>query len=108
MEIKIVRDEKNPLLQRREVWFEVRHEGKPTPPKIEVAKVLAAKLNANLDLMVIKYYTTGFGTNVSRGLCLVYENGEAMKRAEPANKINARKRIGLKEKEGEEGEAQAQ
>ena len=105
MELRIIDDRENPLLERREVWFEVEHRGKPTPPKLEVAKLLAAKLNAKLDLMVIRHYTTKFGTNVSRGLCLIYANPEAMIRAEPVKLLNARKRIGMKEG-GEGGEAQ--
>jgi len=111
MEVKIVRKEENPLLKRREVWFEIDHPGEPTPKKIDVAQILAAKLNAKLDLMVIKYYGTIYGTNRSRGLCLIYEDEKAMVMAEPLKKMNPKKRIGVKEeekKEGEKGEAQTE
>ncbi len=113
MELKIIEDRKNPLLERREVRFQVTHEGKPTPPKYEVAEKLAAKLNAKTELMVIEHYTTQFGKNVSNGICLIYKNEKAMIRAEPTKLVNPKKRLGLKEKarekeEAKEGEAQAE
>jgi small subunit ribosomal protein S24e len=101
MELKITSDRKNPLLGRREVKFQVFHNGKPTPRKHEVAEKLAAKLDAKIDLMQIENYTTSFGMNSSEGTCLVYENEAAMERAEPTKLINPKKRIGFVEKPAE-------
>ncbi len=106
MELRILEQRENPLLERKEVWFEVTHKGKPTPPKLEVAKALAAKLGCSLDVMVIRHYTTEFGSNKSRGLCLVYKSPEALTAVE-GKWITAKKRIGLKEV-AENAQAQAQ
>lgn len=96
--LKINEKKDNPLLRRMEVTFEVDHQGGATPGKQQVAELLAAKLNAKTDLMVVKNYYTPFGTNSSLGLCLVYEDIKAMERAESHKVLNPKKRIGEKAK----------
>lgn len=107
MEIKILKDTQNPLLERREVEFQVIHAGKPTPEKHGVAEKLSAKLNAKLDLMIIENYTTSFGMNISEGKCHVYANEAAMIRAEPTKLMTPKKRIGFVEKKKEEAPEEA-
>ncbi|MBR9689308.1 MAG: hypothetical protein GOV01_00190 [Candidatus Altiarchaeota archaeon] len=94
MKMNIISDNTNPLLSRREVEFQVIHDGGATPRKIDVAGLLSAKLNTSLDKMVIEDYTTHFGKNTSEGICFVYEDKEAMIRAEPTKLLNPKKRIG--------------
>lgn len=93
MKLNIVEDKENPLLNRREIEFEVEHEGSATPKKLEVSEMLAAKLNANTKLMIVRFYTQ-FGSNVSRGSCMVYKDSAAMERAEPTKLLNEKKRLG--------------
>ena len=109
MKIKILKDEKNELLGRREVWFETEHKGSATPSKRELAETLAAKLNAKMDLMVIRHYRTYFGKHIAKGLCLVYASPEAMVAAESRKHVLEKKRIGVlpskeEEKPAEKGE----
>ena len=96
MQLKIIKDEEKILLERREVRFEVTHKGASTPKKIEVAELLAAKLNAKLDLMLIEHFNTKFGRNISDGLCLVYNNEKAMKIMKNDKVLKPKKRIGEK------------
>jgi small subunit ribosomal protein S24e len=102
MKLEILKDEKNPLLSRREIRFKVEHEGKPTPPKKEVAEQLAAKLDADESLMMIEHYVTQFGRNTSEGNCYVYQNKKAMIRTEPTKILTPKKRLGISEAKPEE------
>jgi len=108
MKLTILEKTNNPILKRKEVKFKVEHEGAATPSKMEVADLLAAKLNAKKDLMFIKRYAGEFGVNVSTGLCVVYEDEDAMDRAEPKKMLNPEKRIGAKPKPAEEKTAEAE
>ncbi|MBR9680062.1 MAG: hypothetical protein GOU99_03370, partial [Candidatus Altiarchaeota archaeon] len=96
MRISIKQDNKNKLLGRREVAFEVHHKKLATPSKNELAEILAAKLNVKLDLMVIRHYRTQFGKHLANGICLIYESTEKMTAAESRKHINEKKRIGIK------------
>lgn len=108
MKVEINKDEKNPLLNRRQIKFSVTHDGKATPSKLDVAEQLAAKLNANLDLMVIEGYKTPFGENKSKGICFIYEDAKSMNRAEPIKLLNPKKRVGgTREEKKPEAEAPA-
>ena len=103
MKIEITLDRENPLLGRREIQFEVAHEGAATPNKFEVSELLAAKLNAQADLMIVSL-STRFGSNTSRGTCVIYKDRDAMNTAESEKILNEKKRLG---KAPEEAPAEA-
>lgn len=106
MRISIKQDNKNPLLGRREVVFEVHHKQAATPSKSELAETLAAKLNTKTELMVIRHYNTHFGRHMATGLCLVYDSAEKMTIAESRKHTNEKKRIGAKPTKPEEKPAE--
>ena len=60
MDIRIIKDKKNSLLNRRELDFVVKYEGS-TPSRNDVKNKLAAMLNAPLELLVIQRIKTEFG-----------------------------------------------
>ncbi len=105
MEVRIIEERENPLLWRKEYFFEVLHPNEATPKKSEVAKVLSAKLNVPLELMSIKNYRSRFGMNLASGVLYVYESEEKLKLVE-GKKANLKKRLGISEEElkGEEKE----
>jgi len=96
MEVKILEDRYNPLLYRREIRFLVEHRGKPTPIKYDVRKYIAAMLNTDLNLVYIVRFITKTSTNVSEGLCHVYDSIDYAKRLVPdfIRKKNEAKRSG--------------
>lgn len=83
MEVKIVEERYNPLLCRREVRFLVEHRGRSTPVKFEVRKYLAAMFNTDLSLVYIIRFVTKTSTNLSEGLCHVYDSREYVERLVP-------------------------
>ncbi len=96
MQLKIITDKENPLLERRKIEFRIIHKGAATPAKKDVAELLAAKLNANLDLMFLKHFNSKFGENISEGTCLIYKNKKNMESIESIKLLSSKKRIGEK------------
>mgnify|MGYP005831198107 CR=1 FL=1 len=85
MEIKILTDNKNPLLKRREVHFQVEHsQTANTPPRLEVKKALATMLQLDSDLVFIKKMETKTGTRMAIGVANIYDSVEQAKFVEPA------------------------
>ncbi|HWR26010.1 MAG TPA: 30S ribosomal protein S24e [Methanosarcina sp.] len=81
MDIKILKDKKNELLNRRELDFAVKYEG-PTPSRNDVRSKLAAMLNAPLELLVIQRIKTEYGMQEGKGYAKLYEDANRMKAVE--------------------------
>jgi ribosomal protein S24E len=79
MDIKVVRDEQNKLLNRREVVFEIRHSGAATPSRKDIAAQLAAKLTADDKMIVVRPLDSEYGTPVIKGVANIYKNEKDMK-----------------------------
>lgn len=102
MKVKIVSNEQNPLLKRREVAFSIEHEKDGgTPTRGEVRNQLAQILKTNLELVYIKQLETKTGTSVAMGEANAYESVEQAKLLEPKHIIA---RNTPKEKPKEEAE----
>ena len=100
MDIKILKDKKNALLNRRELDFVVKYEG-PTPSRNDVRNKLAAILNAPLEMLVIQRIKTEYGMQESKGYAKLYVNANRMKEVE-LEYILKRKQAPLEETEGKE------
>ncbi|MEM3536521.1 MAG: 30S ribosomal protein S24e [Candidatus Bathyarchaeia archaeon] len=84
MEIKIVSDNKNPLLKRREICFHVEHtQTGGTPPRLEVKNAVANALKVDANLVFIKRLETKTGTQTAIGIANVYDSIEQAKLVEP-------------------------
>lgn len=101
MEVKIISEKENPLLKRREVYFQVEHnQTGSTPPRLEVRKAIASALKTNTDLVFVKKFETKTGTHTAVGVANVYDSIEQAKLIEPEYVI---KRNVPPEKPEEEG-----
>ncbi|MEM2971553.1 MAG: 30S ribosomal protein S24e [Candidatus Bathyarchaeia archaeon] len=88
MKIQIISDQKNELLKRREVAFQVEHnQTGATPPRLEVRKAVAEALKVNVDLVFIKKFETKTGTRTALGMANVYDSLEQAKLIEPEHII---------------------
>jgi small subunit ribosomal protein S24e len=81
MDIRILKDKKNALLNRRELDFVVKYEGS-TPSRSDIRNKLAAMLNAPLELLVIQRIKTEFGMQEAKGYAKLYEDAARMKEVE--------------------------
>jgi len=88
MKIKVTSQQYNPLLKRKEIIFEVKHEEtKGTPSRIEIRKKLAETLKTNIELLYIKKVETKTGTMLAAGEANLYDSPEQVKLVEPEHII---------------------
>ncbi|MEM3553532.1 MAG: 30S ribosomal protein S24e [Candidatus Bathyarchaeia archaeon] len=84
MEVKILSENVNPLLKRKEVIFQVDHnQTGSTPPRLEVKNAIAKLLKIDANLVFIKKLETKTGTHKAIGLANVYDSTEHAKLIEP-------------------------
>lgn len=84
MEIKIVSEKENPLLKRREVYFQIEHsETGSTPSRFDVKKAVAAMLKKDSELVFVKKFETKTGTHTVFGTANVYDSIEHARSTEP-------------------------
>ena len=78
--MQIVDRMENKLLNRIEIKFSMRHNGKATPSRkdvMDLVKTLEPK--SNPEHIVIKYTNTRFGQPLTTGLAYIYGDAESMK-----------------------------
>ena len=84
MEIKIIQQQQNILLKRKEISFEIDHtQTKGTPSRIEIRHKLAEMLKTKPELVYVKVVETKTGTMKATGQANAYETVEQAKRVEP-------------------------
>ncbi len=84
MEVKIVDKKYNPLLKRKEVVFEVKHEKvKGTPPRFEIRAKLAEMLKMKLEHVYVRKVETKTGTMLALGEANAYDTVEQAVLTEP-------------------------
>ncbi|MCD4816550.1 MAG: hypothetical protein K8R06_09170 [Methanosarcinales archaeon] len=91
MEINITKDWDNPLLDRKEITFNISHSGE-TPSRDEIKNKLVAQLNSRHELVIVDKIRTEYGTQNTYGYAKIYsdvdraneiENKYVLKRNEP-------------------------
>ncbi len=95
MEIEIKEIKENVLLQRKEIYAVADHRGEPTPSRESVRSLLAAKLNADKELLILISIKSHFGMGQSIIEAHLYENREAMIEIEPLYRLQRNKLIEL-------------
>jgi len=101
MEIEIGSKRNNPLLNRTEVHFTVRHEGKGTPDRELIRSELAEKLNVKRENVIVHTIHSSFGDQEITGYAKIYTSGEKSKDWE-RDHILKRNKIGVSGKNKEE------
>lgn len=74
MEIEIDSKRNNPLLNRTEVHFTVKHEGEGTPNREIIRSELADKLNVKKENIVVNTIHSSFGNQEITGYAKVYSS----------------------------------
>jgi small subunit ribosomal protein S24e len=96
MDVKIIKKEKNSLLQRTEVSGAITFEG-ATPSNLD----LAQKLDENINLVVVKNIYTSFGLQEATFKAVIYDSQEAKLKVEKETK-HMKKQVGETAKMAEE------
>ncbi|HDI01150.1 MAG TPA: 30S ribosomal protein S24e [Candidatus Bathyarchaeota archaeon] len=102
MELKHITYRYNPLLERKEVYFEIDHSDKgSTPTRLEVRQMLAEHFGVELDRVIVRKIEALTGTMVARGEAHIYDTAEMARFVEPEHILRRNK--ALPEGEGEGG-----
>ena len=105
MQIEITEEEKNELLNRKEIGFSIVHD-EETPSRLAVRDSLAAKLDKDSAEVVVHEMDTKFGMNETLGHAKVYESPDDAREIEEEYMLE-RNKIGAEE-EDEEAEEEAE
>ncbi len=97
--MKILKQDFNPLLERKQVEVDVEHKGKKTPTKRKVKKLISEHFKASEDLIVVKHIYTEFGDGISRIFAYVYENKDFFNSVEVIRKKKKKKEVKTEAKE---------
>lgn len=76
METEITSVKENPLLDRREVKVELKHEGESTPSEEDVKNRVAAENDIDTEKIEIDSIYTGYGSHKSEATLKVHEDFE--------------------------------
>jgi small subunit ribosomal protein S24e len=101
MEVQIDSKKNNPLLNRTEVYFTVKHLGEKTPNREIVRNELAEKLNSKKENIVVNFIKPSFGTNETTGYAKIYSSLQKAKELEATHILARNKLIQGKKKEKE-------
>ena len=80
-QMSIIEDRVNPLMERRELKFEVA--SKSTPKRDELRKAIASSLKVPIERVYIRNTISSFGTNISTCRVHIYDDAERAKHVEP-------------------------
>lgn len=89
MKIELKTVKSNPLLERREVSFEV--ENSKTPNRLEVKRELASILKMDEDKVWVRHMTTKTGTHLTIGFAHIYNDPQKALLVEPKHIIKRNK-----------------
>ena len=97
--MKIIKQEYNPLLERKQVVVSLEHEGNKTPSNQEVKKLISENFKTAEDLITVKHVYTKFGDGISRIFAYVYENKDIFNAIELIRKKKKKKEVKTEAKE---------
>ena len=100
MEIEIDSKKNNPLLNRTEIYFTIKHVGEKTPNREIIRAELADKLNAKKEDIILDFVHTTFGVQKVTGYAKVYSSPDKLKGLEREHILVRNKLMQAKKKEG--------
>jgi small subunit ribosomal protein S24e len=104
MEIEIDSKKNNPLLNRTEINFTIKHTGEKTPNREVIRAELADKLNVKKDDVIVDFIHTTFGVQQVTGYAKVYSSADKLKGLEREHILVRNKLMqATKKKEKKEG-----
>ena len=105
MEIEIDSKKNNPLLNRTEINFTIKHLGEKTPNREIIRTELADKLNVKKEDVIVDSVHTTFGIQQITGYAKVYSSFDKLKGLEREHILVRNKLIQAKKKEKKAEEA---
>jgi ribosomal protein S24E len=82
MDINIESSKENPLMDRRDIVFTLRHPGETTPSRVQVRQLLAGQIGTKTENVVIDAMESEYGRGATRGVARAYKTPEAARSTE--------------------------
>ena len=101
METKIIKQEKNPFLEREEFLLEIKNETTPTFDEVK------SEIGKNANLIVVKKVNTNFGRQIFLTEAVVYDSIESKEKIETIPQ-KVRKKMKADKKAEEESKKKAE
>jgi len=89
VKLKMLSQEENKLLERKEIVLEVMHDDNATPPRAELVKEIAQNLKVDPNLMFITKIKPIYGKSCSQVVVRVYKNRADLERFENLKRLKA-------------------
>jgi small subunit ribosomal protein S24e len=102
MEVKIISNNENKLLNRKEITFSVDQDSS-TATRESLTKDICKKLNLSPEATIVVRIDQGFGSKESTGIAHSYASKEMLEKYEPKHLLT---RISKKAAKGKEGAAE--
>lgn len=103
MEIEIDSKKNNPLLNRTEIYFTIKHLGEKTPNREVIRAEIAEKINVKKEDVIVDSIHTTFGVQEITGYAKVYTSPDKLKGLEREHILIRNKLMQVKTKEKKEG-----
>ncbi|KYK32513.1 MAG: hypothetical protein AYK22_07415 [Thermoplasmatales archaeon SG8-52-3] len=100
MEIEIDSKRNNPLLNRTEIYFTIKHEGEGTPNRELIRSELADKLNVKKENIIVNTIDSSFGKHEITGYAKIYSSIAKAKETEHDHFLKRNKLIEDEKKQG--------
>ena len=102
MEIEIDSKKNNPLLNRTEIYFTIKHIGEKTPNREIIRAELADKINVKKEDVILDSINTTFGVQEITGYAKVYSSSDKLKVIEREHILVRNKLMQTKKKQKKE------
>lgn len=86
--MKKIKETYFPLLNRKEVVFEIEHAGKPTPKKDDIKKKIADDLKADVETVSLQKVINHFGSTKTKVIAEIYDTKEDLQKLIKKTKKN--------------------
>jgi len=103
MEVEIDSKKNNPLLNRTEIYFTIKHLGEKTPNREVIRAEIAEKINVKKEDVIVDSIHTTFGFQEITGYAKVYSSPDKLKGLEREHILVRNKLMQAKTKEKKEG-----
>jgi ribosomal protein S24E len=82
-QIKVLRDVKNKVLNRRELILWIHHANAKTPTRSEVRDIVSSMFSVPPNLIAVKSIRTSTGTNATEAHVHIYRDEKTLQEVEP-------------------------
>lgn len=82
MDLTLKNIQDNALFHRKDVQFEIAHDGATTPNRQQAKQLIASEMGSTVGKVIVAYMSTSAGKAVTVGKARVYEDVEYMAKIE--------------------------